>query len=231
VIPVTGIDAISKRILENYDYNECITFGILIADYQQSEAKQYIINYLDMFDEKSGKYIDFFVPGYYVKSKDIIIDYEKRYHPNMEIRWDMESETPAFVKNNIRYYFSESIFKDFLFDLEHRMGIKYTYNPMLILVEVKKGYCRGQIEFQDRMIIELDDTTSGGVKRSGELFNAIFEFAKREVGLDKYGKLLRMYYIKGNVVNRIASALSGNWVESVTSTVEDTVRYRISRKR
>lgn len=41
-----------------------ITFGILFADARQSRAKEYIINYMDIFDQKSGEYFNFFIPGY-----------------------------------------------------------------------------------------------------------------------------------------------------------------------
>ena len=110
------------------------------------------------------------------------------------------------------------------------MKIKYTYNPMLVLIEVKKGRFRGNIEFQDRIVIELDEDTPRGLRRSGELFDAIFDYAKKEVGLDRYGEMVRVYYIKGNAVNRIVRALEGNWLESVTETVGDILRYKIKRR-
>lgn len=230
MIPVKGIDAISKNVFQKYKHEDCITFGILVADYRQDEARQYIINYLDMFDQKSGKCIDFFVPGYYQYSDSSVADYARQYHPNMEVRCGSWYLTPTFSRNSKKYCFDQIVFEDFLRDLEYKMGIKYTYNPMLILVEVKKGRYREQIEFQDRIVIELDDDTPRGLRRSGELFDAIFDFAKKEVGLDRYGEMVRVYYIKGNAVNRIARALEGDWIEGVTETLGGVIKYRIKSR-
>ena len=51
-------------VMERYsDVDIPITFGILIADYDQQMAREHIINYLDVFNETSGKYIDFLFRG------------------------------------------------------------------------------------------------------------------------------------------------------------------------
>lgn len=77
VNPVRTFDQITQEILDKYDY-ETITVGILIADGNQTVARDYIINYMDKFDKKSGKYIDFFVPGYCEKISDSTVSIEKR---------------------------------------------------------------------------------------------------------------------------------------------------------
>lgn len=66
---VTTFEKLSRRILEKYDEDIPITMGILVADYRQSDAREYILNYLNRFDERSGRYIDFYLPGYYMFSK------------------------------------------------------------------------------------------------------------------------------------------------------------------
>ena len=81
VNPVRTFDQITQEILDKYDY-KTITVGILIADGNQTAARDYIINYMDKFDKESGKYIDFFVPGYCEKISDSAVSIEKRYHPN-----------------------------------------------------------------------------------------------------------------------------------------------------
>lgn len=43
---------------------ERITFGILIADARQENAKSYIINYINELDKESESYFDFYIPGY-----------------------------------------------------------------------------------------------------------------------------------------------------------------------
>lgn len=109
------------------------------------------------------------------------------------------------------------------------MCIEYTYNPMLVLVEVNKSKDRGKIEFQNKMVIELDEDSDRGVTRAGILFNRIFEVAKQAVGLDRFQQDVRMYYIKGHAVNNIIRAIQGDWLESVENVVGDIKRFRIKK--
>lgn len=98
---------------------------------------------------------------------------------------------------------------------------------MLLLVEVDRKKGRGQIEFQDKLVIELDEDTNRGLRRAGELFDRIFEIAKKEVNLDRFGSGVRMYYIKGKAVQNIIGALNGEWVESIADVTNDVMRFRI----
>lgn len=66
--PVRTFDQITQEILDKYDY-KTITVGILIADGNQTAARDYIINYMDKFDKESGKYIDFLF-------QDIVREYQ-----------------------------------------------------------------------------------------------------------------------------------------------------------
>lgn len=61
---------------------------------------------------------------------------------------------------------------------------------MLILVEISEGVCRGKLKYQRKMVIELDDNPNRSCRRSGELFEAIFEIAKGEVQLDGFSSNL-----------------------------------------
>ena len=101
------------------------------------------------------------------------------------------------------------------------------YSPMLILVEINKRNGYGHLEFQDKMVIDLDDGTPRGVRRSGVLFEEIFNIAKREVRLDRFGREIRMHYLKGNAVKTIASLLDGNIIEPLVETVEGIMQYRV----
>ncbi len=51
------------------EVDEIVTFGILVADWQMSKAREYIVDYMNRFDQNSGKYIDFMVLGYGEDSK------------------------------------------------------------------------------------------------------------------------------------------------------------------
>lgn len=225
---ITDFERLSQKVLEKYDENTCITMGILIADHRQSEAREYMLNYLNRFDELSGKYIDFYIPGYYMYSKDSKDEWEKRDHFNICISRHCSSKNPVYLDRIASpYYFDDYLFEDFLREFEKKTGIKYTYNPMLILVEVKKDKYRGMLQLQNKMVIELDDNTPRGIRRSGQLFEAIFDIAKREVNLDRFGKALRMRFIKGNIVQKIASTLDGNIIEAIEESVEGIMTYRI----
>lgn len=227
--PVGKFDEICEKVLQKYEHDEVVTIGILVADWQQDEAKQYILHYMDRFDKKSGKYIDFYIPGYFQRPDELNGQMNKNYHPNVCVTGDFFSNDIAFFlrRESIPYYFHKFLFDDFIMEMEERMGIKYTYNPLLILVEVDRKNGRGQIEFQDKLVIELDEDTNRGLRRAGELFDKIFEIAKREVNLDRFGSGVRMYYIKGKAVQNIISVLNGNWIESIADVTSDAMRFRI----
>ena len=207
---VTTFETLSKKVLDKYDDDIAITMGILVADYRQSDAREYMLNYLNRFDEKSGKFIDFYLPGYYMFSKENKFE----CHSNICISRHRSSMDPVFITRlNENFYFDGYLFEDFLRDFECKTGISYTYSPMLILVEVNKRKEHGQLEFLNKMVIDLDDGTPYGIRRSGMLFEKIFDIAKREVNLDRFGKEIRMHYLKGNAIKKMASLLDGNIIE------------------
>ncbi|MDY3274846.1 MAG: hypothetical protein SOX33_03490 [Agathobacter sp.] len=230
--PVCTFDEIIKAVLSKYEDNTVVTIGILIADWQQDEAKQYIIDYMDRFDRKSGKYIDFYIPGYYEGDNGCNGEINKKYHPNAYVKWQPISDIPAFFlrRNETPYYFDKFLFDNFIENMEGRMGIRYTYNPMLLLVEVDRKNARGQLEFQDKLVIELDEDTNRGLRRTGELFDEIFEIAKRQVNLDRFRSGVKMYYIKGKAVQNIVSVLNGEWVEAINNVTDDVLRFRIKHR-
>lgn len=229
---VTTFKSLSKSILKKYDGGMTVTLGILIADYRQTEAREYILNYLNRFDEKSDKYIDFYLPGYYMFSEESKNEWKKRSHYHMCISRHCTSREPIFITRlQENFYFDEYLFEDFLNVFEQRTGIAYTYNPMLVLVEVSSTNYYGQLEFQNKMVIDLDNGTSYGVRRSGVLFDEIFRIALHEVKLDKFQKALRMRYVKGAAVATIASILDGNIIEALADSTEEIRKYRITRFR
>lgn len=225
---VTTFESLSKKILEKYEEDIPITMGILVADYRQTDAREYILNYLDRSDKKSGKFIDFYLPGYYMFTKESKNEWKNRSHQNICISRHCSSSFPVYISRlKENFYFDGYLFDDFLYEFENKTGISYTYSPMLVLVEVNKRKGYGQIEFQDKMVINLDDGTPGGVRRSGVLFEEIFNIAKHEVKLDRFKREMRMRYLKGNAVKTIVSILNGNMIEPLTENVEGIMKYRI----
>lgn len=227
---ITTFESLSKRVIEKYNDEIAMTMGILVADYRQTEAREYILNYMNRFDELSGKFIDFYLPGYYMYSCESKDEWRTRSRKNVCISRHCSSEVPVYISRlNENFYFDDYLFEDFLREFEKKTGISYVYGPMLILIEVKKGEGYGAIEFQDKLVIDLDDGTPRGVRRSGILFEQIFEIAKREVGLNQFAKEMTMHYIKGNTIPIIVKMLEGNLIESVVETIDGIKKYRVKK--
>ena len=133
--PVRTFDQITQEILKIKTILETITVGILIADGNQASARDYIINYMDMFDRKSGKFMDF-VPGYCEDIFDNDVNIERRYHLMHMVNGVVIGDIPIFYirRNQTAYYFDKFLFDDFIIEME-RMGIKYTYNQCLFLLK------------------------------------------------------------------------------------------------
>lgn len=232
---VRGFEDIARSVLEGKPDDAVVTFGVLVADRGQDEAYQYILRYLTDFDEASGNYIDFFVPGYYIAPNDYVnyysVDNEKSlFHPNAYSSYWADRAKAIYITRDERkicYYFDEDMFRKFRRKMRREWQIEDTYNPMLILVEVSKENYRGELAYQKKLVIELDDNETHSVRRSGELFEEIFKIAQRESGLDGYARELRKYYIKGAAVQNVLNCLSGNFIEVIEKVSDDLIKCRI----
>ncbi len=234
---VSGFEDIAKNVLKDMPDDTVVTFGVLVADRGQDEAYQYILRYLTDFDEASGNYIDFFVPGYYIAPNDyenyyLVDDKKSLFHPNAySSYWADETKSVYITRDErkIRYYFDEDMFREFRRKMRWEWHIEDTYNPMLILVEVSKKNYRGELAYQKKLVIELDDNDTHSVRRSGELFEEIFKIAKKESGLKGYARGLRKFYIKGAAVPCILKCLSGNFIEAIENVSNDLIKCRIKK--
>lgn len=225
---VTDFESLAREILKKHNEDICITVGVLLADYRQSDAREYILDYLDHFDKLSGKYIDFYLPGYYLYSEDSTNKWKRRDHYNICISRHCSANEPIYIDRlHASYYFDEYLFEDFLREINKKTSIKYTYNPMLILLEIDNKKGGGQLQYQRKLIIDLSCKKIGGVKKAGQLFEMIFEIAKREVNLDRFKKKLKMRYIKGNVISKIVSILEGKYIELIGETIENISMFRL----
>ncbi len=225
--PIGTFDEISKAVLDN-DY-DCITMGILLADAEQREAKEYIINYMNRFDKRSGNYIDFYIPGYFIDCSQENAELKNKYHHNSYVKLEEHFDKPVFEleRTGRKYYFDRRLFERFLEEMETEMGIMYTYNPMLILIEVCKDKCRGELSFQRKIVIELDEDTNRGLRRSGELFDKIFELSKKYLHFSHFQRDMGLYYLKGKAVGYFIKALNGDWIEVLAEVGKDLIKCRI----
>lgn len=192
--PTGSFKRFRADLLETYkDYgkDEYVTFGILIADYRQTDAREYIYNYIDLFDKESGRYFDFFIPGY--GELNYVGDARK-----------------CFTIREKDYYFSERLFKDFCAQLSIYFDIKYSFNPMLILMAMIPN----KIHTAKCIAIYLDDDKNYGVKRSGVLFRKIFSFAVHDPTIEGFESFFRKTYIMGDCIDSILNLFGkGSLVE------------------
>lgn len=163
MFPVGSYDRLVQEIKYREDCDIPLTFGILIADYRQQKCREYIINYISRFDSLSGKYINFYLPGYLTDE----------YYKN---------DNKIYI-HNINYYFHYDLYNEFLEKLESDFNILYPYNPILLLVE----YSNGHFKLSKKIRFELDKDGSD-IKTFGSLFELIVEIAKKEVNISDFRK-------------------------------------------
>jgi len=192
-------------VLKRYDdIDISITFGVLIADYDQRLARDYIINYLDIFNKNSGEYIDFFIPGY--------------------IPYNNGDSKQIALKNKMgeNYFFSRDVFHKFIEEFKTKFRVDYPYNPILVLVELSKD------DFSNarKIIIELD-IENRNIKKTGVLFDRIFEIAKKHTEIDKFESGLVRTYIKGECLDSFLRVLDSNIVTEVVNNQKNIRLFKI----
>lgn len=134
-------------------------FGVLLIDGRQREAREYVLNYMDVFNSLSSTYINFYVPGYFQESDDLYVE-EK------SIRMKIKGKG---------YYFNEDEYIKFCNKFELNFNVSFPFIPTLVLLE-----CHGvNFSKSKKIIIELDED----IKRAGELFTKIFNIAKQNYNL------------------------------------------------
>ena len=208
MFPTGDYDRLYYDVLQQYnDIDIPITFGVLIADYDQRLASEYIINYLDFFDMSSGKYIDFFIPGY--------IPYE---------RYGDDNCIPIHFcnKRGEQYYFNREVFHRFITEFGNKFGIKYPYNPILVLVELTKG----NFANSRKIIIDLD-SNERDIKRTGVLFDKIFSIAKQYTAINDFEYGLARTHIKGDWLDAVVRALDNSIITELRNQQQNVWSFRV----
>lgn len=180
-----------------------ITFGLLIADYRQQLNRDYILNYIDRFNYKSGKYINFYLPGYFE---------EDTYGSQQIVK----------IKDK-NYYFYDEKYMEFLYKLEIDFDIEYIYNPRLILIE----YERGNFKNAKKIIIELDNKGTD-IKKTGELFETIFDIAKRNVNIKDFSKALTLHEFENGLFDRIVQIVDNKFLNEIVDSHSRVRKYKIT---
>lgn len=178
-----------------------VTFGVLIADYRQQKAREYILNYISRFDKLTGKYINFYLPGY-LEERDYGCD-------GIDIR-------------GLQYKFCPQEYMKFLESFSYDFDIDYPYNPVLVLIE----YDRGHFKLSRKITIELDSDGSK-IEQSGRLIERIVDIAKEYVSLDDFSTRLTRDAVGSSLLERIIEATNNAMLVSISKGVNDAMRYRI----
>ncbi len=200
--PTGDFDRLKYEVMEWYSGDDPVTFGILIADYDQTLAREYILNYLNIFDNRSNKYIDFFIPGYseYETSKSIKLTRTKK-----------------------KYFFDRNIFENFIEEFQRHFNYEYEFNPVLLLIEIKnKDFFNSK-----KIIIELDNEYND-IRRAGVLFQKIFEIAKKYVEIQDFSRELKATYIKGACADSIVNAIDNSLLSEINEQRKNIRRFQIS---
>jgi hypothetical protein len=202
MFPVGSYERLIHEIKNREDSDLPITFGILIADYRQQKCREYIINYLSRFNKISGKYINFYLPGY--------------------ISDEIYKNDNIISLHNKKYYFNTEIYDMFLEKLKSDFDIDYPYNPILLLVEYSKGHFR----FSKKIRFELDMDGSD-IKQTGELFEIIFDIAKKEVSITEFKSKLRAKVFKKNIFEDLIKIIDNKYVSTVVDKTKNILTYKL----
>lgn len=160
------------------------------------------MNYFDRFNYKSGRYINFYLPGYLE---------ENFYHSNNKI----------IIKDK-KYYFNREIYLEFLDKLEKDFSIDFPYNPVLILFE----YDQGHFSKTKRVVIELDANGSD-IKKVEEIFEKIFELAKTNVSIRDFSKALQKSSLREGMLDKIIEGIDNSILTVVHNQTKNLGKYSL----
>lgn len=127
--------------------------GVLFCDIEQQNVKQFIINYMEVFNKKSGENFDFYIPGY------------------LSCKTGRTSD--IFELNSEKYKFNRKVYDEFCYKFSQDFDIKYPYVATLVLLEYKSG----NFKHSKKCMFNLEEI-NGGVKNSGDFFELIFKSAE-----------------------------------------------------
>lgn len=209
-----------NKVLLNYPdyYDDEITFGILLVDPEQSDCKEYLLNYLNSFHKKSQEAFDFYIPGFTDNPY-----YYGEYEEQISFM-NISKNIPIISIDQKNYYFCRKYYEDFIDNLEEMFHIQPTFNPMLILMEMKPGHVK-DTKF---VVIELDNLDSHGIRRSGQFFYNLLNITKKVKTLEEIVTKEQSYYAHTKGIDSIISAIGINWLTETKKAHNEFKRFKIN---
>lgn len=155
--PLGTYDRFLRKIKgQEFSKEKANYFGVLFCDVRQTKAKEYVLNYLDVFNKRSEKFIDIYIPGY--------IPLEEYHGP--------QNHDIIHIGKQ-RYIFAQSQYIEFCERFEHDFNVDFPFSATLVLLE----YITGNFSKARKIIFELE-CSENGIKSAGKLFLNIFNCAK-----------------------------------------------------
>ncbi len=168
MFPISGsFNHFLWKLSEKKNLTEGNTVGLLFVDPHQTQIRDFVTNYMDVFNHESGKYIDFYLPGFRK------VDGESHYDMTIsDTFWE----------------FDPDVYNSFVGELCDRKIIKFTTSAFLLLLEI--GHHRTC--FNRYMKIGIDSPTINP-QEVGPFFKSLFEYSKSEIEFHKIEKWVNTY--------------------------------------
>lgn len=174
-----------KGNVERYGIEDDV-IGILITRPDLDSGKS-IINSLEYFHFRTGKTINFYLPGYGAYWNDS--------YPDGKIVTEI---------NGVRWYFSNGMFTEFVSDLEKYSKWEYSGESELLLVDLKKG----NFSFDKMMQFHLDNMLRDKVIYSvHSFFEQLFRVCQDEDTLNQVSNSFGLDKVKQITKERILDKL------------------------
>lgn len=178
MLPISGtFEQFKEKVQENHDLCEGNTIGLLFVDSRQNDVRQYLTNYLDVFNTESGKYLDFCIPGY--SSSKI-----------------QTSDNCIQIKNDF-WFFNHNNYTSFQKEMKLNYNVPFSTTAYLLLLEIGDPG-----SFKRTIKIELDKNKDD-VRNAGDLFQQLFEFTREKIAFEEIRNWIirnkRFKFVKENI--------------------------------
>ncbi|MEG1173135.1 MAG: hypothetical protein RSD40_02255 [Bacilli bacterium] len=181
-------------------------FGVLFLNYNQQGAKEYIVDFLDIFHKNSGSYINFYVPGYIKEGNQYQVNDRKK----IDVGLDGES-----------YYFSLEEYKKICSQFKDIYKIKFPFNPMLLICEINGNH---EILEEKKLVINLHDDKNS-IENASKKIEQVIQFSKNGVNNTKeMNKKILFQDFKEYFTNGIFEDVDNPWIKVVNNV------YKIAKK-
>jgi len=186
------MDTILKNLLGDSSKLHTFMTGVLLVDGRTEDAKEYVLRYISDFNRESGKYIDFYLPGY--------ISEEDSYKVGDSFTLDY----PIRIDGEM-FYFQPTLYEEARDEYKYEWNIEKSRYPMLILMDIIKEH--GRYVVDQHLTISLKNYMQNSPTTVQDLFYKIFDYAQKNTGMGSLMYHFRFRVLLGSHVPRIKQFL------------------------